>query len=53
MEYLEEDQLGFDPDEEGDMEDYSGSEEEGEEGSSQGAPSAGRAGGGAYVPCLL
>ncbi|KAL4440258.1 hypothetical protein ABPG75_003259 [Micractinium tetrahymenae] len=31
IEYLDEDELGFDPDEEGDMEDYSGSE--GEEGS--------------------
>lgn len=40
IEYLEEGDLGFDPDEEGDMEDYSGSEEEGSEegGSSGGAP---------------
>lgn len=37
IEYLEEGDLGFDPDEEGDMEDYSGSEEEGsEEGGSSG-----------------
>lgn len=62
IEYLDEDELGFDPNEEGDMEDFSGSEEEGSdddmEGSSGGAPGGaggvggGRRGGGEVLGCL-
>ncbi|KAL4427340.1 hypothetical protein ABPG77_003249 [Micractinium sp. CCAP 211/92] len=37
IEYLDEDELGFDPNEEGDMEDFSGSEEEGSDDDMEGS----------------